>query len=116
MFLYLGQMYVQHTQDLLHILVIILTDLLLLILDILPHILHQGVGQMGEIDDVVERVQDTVNQTLCQFAHSSHLLLPNQLLLRLFQLMEGLLQLGRFLSDLVTLRHNLLRTFRYHCL
>ena len=73
-------------------------------------------GEVREIDDVVEWIQDTVNQTLCQFAHSSHLLLPNQLLLRLFQLMEGLLQLGGFLRDLVTLRHHLLCAFCYYCL
>ena len=66
--------------------------MLLFVLDVGFEVFQQSARQLGEIIDIVHRVEDTVNKTLGQLTCGSHLLLTNQLMLGFFQVSEGRLQ------------------------
>ena len=116
MFFNLAEMGLHHLTDLLQILVRIGINLVGYLLQILLHIFQQTVGKMGEIDDVVHRIQDTVDQSLCQLTHSSRLLLSDQLLLSGIQLLQCLLEPLRLLRDLIPLCPDLARALLHDLL
>ena len=82
----------QHTQDVFRIFVIIFIHIVFLVIDIGLNVFHESLRQLREVIDIVERVEDTVNQTLCQLTDSGHLLLTDQLVLGAMQVVEGFLQ------------------------
>ena len=62
---------------------------------------------MREVNDIIQRIQDTIDQSLGQLTNGRDFFLTNQLLLRLAQLLERHLQLLGFLGDLIPLLPNL---------
>ena len=83
---------VEHTQHIYCIFIILLIHVVFFVLDIGLNVFHESLRQLREIIDIVERVEDTVDQSLCQFTDGGHLLLTDQLVLGAMQIVEGFLQ------------------------
>ena len=89
---YRVQVFCQHANQLLRILIVSLADVRLVVHDVGFEVVQQTDRHLREVDDVVHRVLDAVDESLCQFTHTSHLLLTYQLILGVAQVVEGFLQ------------------------
>ena len=97
----------QHAKHVQGVLIIVLVDVLLIIINVLLEVSQQVIRHLGEVDDVVHGVQDTVDESFGELTHSGHFLLTYQLVLGIAQVVEGFLQTLRLLLDLVFLPDNL---------
>ena len=94
----LFQIACQHIEHIHGVFVVLFVHVLLFILDIGFDILHQSLGELGEVVDIVQGIQNTVDQSLGELTHSNHLLLLNELIL-------GTLHLSRPLLDNLFQKH-----------
>lgn len=67
------------------------------VLDVVPEVVEQPDGHLGEVDDVVHGVQDAVDESLGELTHGGHLLLAYEFVLSVAQVS------GTFLDDVFEL-------------
>ena len=106
----------QHAQHIFCVFIILFIHVVFLVIDIGLNVFHESFRQLREVIDIVERVENTVDQALCQFTDSGHLLLTDQLVLGAMQVVKSFLQTLRLLLNLVLLFDDLCRTLLYHLL
>ena len=69
----------QHVQHVHRVIIVLFIHMLFLVLHIGPDVTYKAFRQFGEVDDVVQRVEDTVYESLRQFAGRRHLLQSHDL-------------------------------------
>ena len=79
MFTHFLQVAGQHVEHVHRVVVVLLVHVVLLILDVRLGILDQAFGELGEVVDIVQRVEDAVDQALRQLTGGGHLLQSNHL-------------------------------------
>ena len=90
--IYILQIIRQHVHHFLRILIVVFVDVLLVAPDVVLEVFQQVNRHLREVDDIVHRVQDTVDETFCQFSYRRHLLMAYQFLL-------GIAKVGSTLLD-----------------
>ena len=79
--LYVLEVFPQHAEHVLRVGVVILVDGVLVEFNVFPEVFQQVVRHLREVDDIVHRVEDAVDESFCQFTHRRHLLLTDQFVL-----------------------------------
>ena len=102
--LYLGEVGREHPQQVVRVLVGFAAHPVFQGREAPAQVVGEAVGQVREVVDVVQRVQDAVYQPARQLAHGGQLFLPDKVFLGVAQVGKGLLQVGRLLLYLALLR------------
>ena len=69
----------QHVKHIHRVLVVLGVHVFLLVLYVGLYVLDETLGELGEVVDVVQRVQDAVDESLGELTHGGHLLESNHL-------------------------------------